>query len=118
MLNPYAVVPISPRPIGRMRPTRSGGPMQNSRWRLAARLLGLVGLSMLLVTLAAAGAQAAPTPVPTAANETGIARAWGGNYEGQLGDGTSSYVNLVPGSVFGIGQVTQLKAGGRHSLAL
>lgn len=43
--------------------------------------------------------------------------AWGNNYNGQLGDGTTS-TSLTPVRVSGLAGVTALAAGGSHSLAL
>jgi alpha-tubulin suppressor-like RCC1 family protein len=46
-------------------------------------------------------------------------KCWGGNFEGQLGDGTSSNYKTTPVDVSGMtGGVSTLTAGGRHTCAL
>ncbi len=47
----------------------------------------------------------------------GTVRAWGGNGDGQLGDGTTTNRN-VPVTVAGLSGVIAIAAGGKHSLAL
>ena len=68
-------------------------------------------LVCLLCALAATAVAAAGASASTGA------ASWGGNAEGQLGNGTTSNSNL-PGPVSGLTEVTAVSAGGGHSLAL
>lgn len=43
---------------------------------------------------------------------------WGRNSEGQLGNGSTSDANPEPGQVSGLGDVTGIAVGGKHSLAI
>ncbi|MCX6380540.1 MAG: RCC1 domain-containing protein [Armatimonadetes bacterium] len=53
----------------------------------------------------------------TALAQGGKAYAWGGNYQGQLGDGTTTNRNK-PVQVSGLTGVTQVAGGGFHSLSV
>jgi len=53
-----------------------------------------------------------------ALRQDGTARAWGGNYRGQLGDGTTVHPRLTPLQVQGLTGVSAIAGGGDHSLAV
>jgi alpha-tubulin suppressor-like RCC1 family protein len=53
-----------------------------------------------------------------AARSTGVVDAWGDNTEGQLGNGTTLNISLVPVRVSGLAGVIAVSAGDSHSLAL
>jgi alpha-tubulin suppressor-like RCC1 family protein len=53
-----------------------------------------------------------------AARTTGVVDAWGDNTEGQLGNGTTLNISLVPVRVLGLTGVIAVSAGDKHSLAL
>jgi len=65
------------------------------------------------VTAIAAGAQHS-----LALLGDGEVMAWGGNLDGQLGNGNEGGMKNVPGTVTGLGGVTAIAAGAQHSLAL
>ncbi|HZD60824.1 MAG TPA: RCC1 repeat-containing protein, partial [Anaerolineae bacterium] len=48
----------------------------------------------------------------------GTVWAWGGNWYGQLGDGTTTMYKTTPVQVSGLSGVVAIAAGGEHSLAL
>jgi alpha-tubulin suppressor-like RCC1 family protein len=50
--------------------------------------------------------------------EDGTVRAWGSNYYGQLGDGTSGNYRTTPVGVSNLTNVEKIAGGGYHSLAL
>jgi alpha-tubulin suppressor-like RCC1 family protein len=50
--------------------------------------------------------------------EDGTVRAWGDNYYGQLGDGTSGNIRSTPVGVSNLTDVKKIAGGGYHSLAL
>ncbi len=74
-------------------------------------------LAMSLAALAILPAFGPPL-LASAAVTPGAALAWGGNYAGQLGTGSSDYVSTTPVAVSGLTDATAVAAGGRHSLAL
>lgn len=77
---------------------------------LGPRRALLSALTLVLVALTMALA----TPLSASANVL----AWGANYIGQLGNGTSSAGSNVPVEATGLGEAIRVAAGGAHGLAL
>ncbi len=53
-----------------------------------------------------------------AVDANGTVWAWGYNYQGQLGTGSTEYRQSTPVEVDGLTDITQIAAGGNHSLAV
>src|SRR5687767_9029426 len=69
------------------------------------------GLALAATFTAASSAHAAVAPA--------AAQAWGSNFSGQLGNGTSGNSSSTPVAVSGLGSgVTAVAAGSNHSLAI
>lgn len=78
-----------------------------------SRVIALLGSAV----IEAAACRPQPSPTPTPALPGGAVLSWGGNSDGQLGDGSTSQ-RLTPALVTGVQSVKGIAAGGNTSMAL
>jgi alpha-tubulin suppressor-like RCC1 family protein len=88
---------------------RGGASSRGGGARSRGRVVGLVLATILAAALVAVGA-------PAASASSGVV-AWGDNFYGQLGNGTTAN-SYVPVAVSGLSEVTAVVGGVEHSLAL
>jgi alpha-tubulin suppressor-like RCC1 family protein len=87
------------------------GQLGDGTWNDRHTPAGVLGLDSDVAALSAGGGHTC------ALTTSGVVKCWGGNWAGQLGDGTTDY-RQAPVAVTGLGQASAVTTGSQHTCAL
>jgi alpha-tubulin suppressor-like RCC1 family protein len=114
-----STAPLSTAPLASGLATTVAAWGENSHWELGAGYKSVPSVVPVPVLgLAGIKAVAATYFSSYVLLNDGTVRAWGGNFWGQLGDGTRGDPSSVPMPVTGLTGVTAIAVGGAHAMAL